>query len=140
MADGMKKTRQRQAILRVLSQKGEPLTAEEISVEVLGEMPGMALSTVYRNLERFEQAGQIESVTLDDNIARYFLRKEKHGHYMICTVCRACVRIDDCPLKALERRLEKDTGYEISGHNLTILGRCPECRKKQRAEEGEKSV
>lgn len=129
MAAALKNTKQREAILRVLAEGSGPLTAEEIGERVRCTYPSLALSTVYRNLERFEQAGRIESVVLDDNVARYFLKGGKHGHYMICTDCHASVRIDDCPLQELEGRLAKDTGYEISGHNLTIFGRCPKCRK-----------
>ena len=125
----MKNTRQRAAILRVLEESAEPLSAEEVYSRLCGEEPTMALSTVYRNLERFCAENLLHRDTFGDSVVRYSLAR-RHGHYLICTGCDARVRIDGCPLSALEEGLARDTGFSIESHTLTIYGKCPHCAAK----------
>lgn len=131
MSEGFKNTKQREAILHALQAAESPLSAEEVSAQVTKEHPKVALSTVYRNLERFADAGLLERCLFHDGITRYSLSEGRHGHYLICTACNAKLRIGGCPLKQVERELAKDTGFEICGHDLTIYGLCPHCRKKE---------
>ena len=130
----MKNTKQRAAILRLLSQDEGPFTAEEIFEALHTEFPSLALSTVYRNLEKFTEAGLVRRDSFNDGIIRY-ASVEEHGHYLICTGCDRKIRLDDCPLGALENELSKSTGFEIDGHSLTIYGKCPACRDKHRHKE-----
>lgn len=135
----MKNTRQRAAILRVLEAGAEPMSAEEVYSRLRGEEPALALSTVYRNLERFSAENLLRRDTFGDGVVRYSLAR-RHGHYLICTGCDARVRIDACPLSALEEGLARDTGFSIESHSLTIYGKCPKCmeREKRRGKSGEK--
>lgn len=128
MAD-LKNTKQRGAIMQVLKSLAEPASAEDIFAGLKDEFPSLALSTVYRNLERFAAAGLVNRDSFNDGIIRYSLAEE-HGHYLICTECDCKIKIDDCPLSGMEQELAKNTGFEIDGHNLTIYGKCPRCRKK----------
>jgi len=125
--DGLKNTKQRAAILALLESSAEPVSAEDLYEKMKAEFPTLAVSTVYRNLERFTALGIIEKEVFPDGVLR-FLSAEKHGHYLICTVCSKKIKLGACPLAGLERRLEKDTGFEIDGHSLTIYGKCPNCR------------
>ncbi len=125
----LKNTKQRSAILHLLAHSGEPRTAEELFDALKGEFPNLALSTVYRNLERFSEAGLVNKDSFNDGVIRYSAGQE-HGHYLICTGCDKKIRLDDCPLSGIEQELAKNTGFEIDGHSLTIYGKCPACRNK----------
>ncbi len=127
----LKNTKQRGAIMRILKQSSEPVSAEDIFAGLKDEHPNLALSTVYRNLERFAADALIKKDVWSDGVVRYSLAEEHHGHYLICTGCSAKVKIDDCPLSGIEQCLAHDTGYEIEGHTLTIYGKCPKCVKKE---------
>jgi Fe2+ or Zn2+ uptake regulation protein len=122
-----KNTKQRGAIMQILKQSAEPVSAEEIFGCLKEECPSLALSTIYRNLERFAVDGLINKDVFNDGIVRYSLAEAHHGHYLVCTQCSAKIKIEDCPLSHLEQGLARDTGYEIEGHTLTIYGKCPEC-------------
>lgn len=124
----LKNTKQRAAILRVLKSLAEPASAEEVFSNLKDDFPTLALSTVYRNLERFAAAGLVKKDSFNDGIIRYSLAEEHHGHYLICTECDCKIKIDDCPLSNMEEELAKNTGFEIDGHNLTIYGKCPRCK------------
>ena len=127
----LKNTKQREAILQALNRAEAPLSAEEVCVQVTKEYPRLALSTVYRNLERFADAGLLERCLFHDWSTRYSPKRDHHGHYLICTACNAKLRIGGCPLENVKQTLERETGYEISGHDLTIYGVCPRCKRDQ---------
>ena len=131
----LKNTKQRGAILRFLENSPEPVSAEEIFVLLKPSFPQLALSTVYRNLERFTASGILQKINFEDGIIRYTLAKE-HDHYLICTGCSKKIRLDDCPLSPLELELARSTGFEIERHSLTIYGKCPGCQK-EKAEKSE---
>ncbi len=131
----LKNTKQRGAIMRILKQNSDPVGAEDIFAALKDEYPRLALSTVYRNLERFTADGLIKKDLWSDGIVRYSIAQEHHGHYLICTGCSAKIKIEDCPLSSIERGLAQDTGYEIEGHTLTIYGKCPKCIRRGGAQE-----
>lgn len=117
--------------MQALGQAEAPLSAEEVCAAVTRQYPRLALSTVYRNLERFADAGLLERCLFHDGVTRYSQVREHHGHYLICTACNAKLRIGGCPLEDVEQKLEQDTGFEISGHDLTIYGVCPQCKRER---------
>lgn len=129
----VKNTKQRCAIMQILKQSSDPVSAEDIFAALKAENPSLALSTVYRNLERFAGDGLIKKDVWRDGIVRYSIAQEHHGHYLICTECSAKIRIEDCPLTGIEQGLAHDTGYEIEGHTLTIYGKCPKCVRREKA-------
>ena len=56
-------TRQRALILRLIRESGEHPTAEEIYRKAKEEMPGIALATVYNNLNHLAQEGEIRKIS-----------------------------------------------------------------------------
>lgn len=127
----LKNTKQRSAIMGILQKSAEPVSAEDIFAALREEYPNLALSTVYRNLERFAENGLLNRDVFNDGVVRFSLGEGHHGHYLICTECSNKIKIDDCPLMRLEQGLARETGYEIEGHTLTIYGKCPECLRRE---------
>lgn len=128
----MKNTKQRGAILHFLENSPDPVSAEEIFVLLKPSFPQLALSTIYRNLERFTESGILQRINFEDGVIRYALAKG-HDHYLICTGCSKKIKLDDCPLSPLEMQLAHKTGFQIERHSLTIYGKCPDCQKKKTA-------
>ena len=117
-------------IMNLLAERNTPLTAEEIGEAIAPSYPKLALSTVYRNLELFTNAGLLEKSFFQDGVTRYSLAKGHHGHYLICTGCQEKIRLEDCPLHELEHKLTDETGFTITDHDLTLYGLCPACKGK----------
>ena len=65
------------------------------------------------------------------DLSRY-ARREEHGHYLVCTQCHSRIRLQECPLTAMEKELERETGFSIDRHQLTLYGKCPACRKREK--------
>lgn len=127
----MKNTQRRAAILAEVSASQGPVSAEEIFQRLQERFPTLALSTVYRNLERFAADGLVEKETSPDGVFRY-AGKDDHGHYLVCTQCHSRVRLHECPLSAMEEKLEEETGFSIDRHQLTLYGKCPACKEREK--------
>ncbi len=127
----MKNTQRRAAILAEVSASQGPVSAEEIFERLQERFPTLALSTVYRNLERFAADGLVEKETSPDGVFRY-AGKDDHGHYLVCTQCHSRVRLHECPLSAMEEKLEEETGFSIDRHQLTLYGKCPACKEREK--------
>ena len=130
---GLKNTPGRQAVLEVLAQTEEPVSAEEVYRRILAgaEKPSrpVSLSTVYRTLSTLAEKGLLLRSSGPDGTLLYQLRDSRHRHYLICTRCGSSVPIPGCPLEGLERSLGAETGFSITGHNLELYGLCPRCAR-----------
>ncbi len=129
---GLKWTKQRKAVYRILWEATEPLSAARIYTLAGLETDGgeYALSTIYRILSAFEESGYVEKSTwLGDGTVVYSLNRGKHTHYAVCLECHRRIPLQNCPFAHI--RLEKDTGdFTVISHKLELYGYCRECRKE----------
>ncbi|MGE4548380.1 MAG: Fur family transcriptional regulator [Intestinibacillus sp.] len=127
---GLRRTHQREIILRILVQAEAPMAADEIHA-LAAQEDRMGLSTTYRVLAQLTEHGLLLKNDGGDGRFYYQLNSpQSHKHTLHCTVCGDVVPIEGCPLGELERRLCEETGYVITGHSLAFTGVCPNCRAK----------
>lgn len=133
--EGVKKTKQRIDIFKILYSSHEPLSAADIFTRLNNEHPSemYAFSTIYRNLIAFEKAGVISKTILaTEENALYELKSGKHRHYVVCLKCHKKMPIAVCPLHEITHEIEHSVpGFEITGHNLEIYGYCEDCSKEK---------
>ncbi len=128
---GLKKTKQRSAILEILQKNSQPVSAEQIFLELSEKKISASLSTVYRSLEAMAQKGVVTKINISsEGKALFELNTNMHRHYLVCLGCKKIIALDYCPLEGYEEKLEGETDFFIVGHRLDIFGYCPECRKK----------
>lgn len=128
---GLKNTRCRENILQILEHSERPLTAEEIFLEVKRSGEDACLSTVYRSLEALAAKDVVrKAASAENGSAMFELNRNVHRHYLICLNCHHMIPVENCPLGELEKSLEKETGFSVTGHSLEIYGYCAECRKQ----------
>ncbi len=131
--EGVKKTRQRVDIYKILHEAEQPLSASEIYDALNLENPKerYAFSTVYRNLLAFEKAGiVVKSVLSTEDNAVYELKQEAHKHYAVCLLCHVKIPIKSCPLHHIAHDIENSIpGFQVTGHQLEIYGYCDKCKK-----------
>lgn len=119
---GLKNTRQRNDILKILVEAVVPMCAEEI-YELTSDM---SLSTVYRTLEAFYECGVVKKENiLDGDKMHYELADGKHRHYAVCLECGGLTHIDVCPVHDADV-----SGFTVTGHKLELYGYCRACAKK----------
>jgi Fur family ferric uptake transcriptional regulator len=129
-AVGQRLTANREALLDALVTAPRPLTIPEI----LDDRPGLAQSSVYRNLVVLEDAGVVHRVVGADEFARWELAEHltEHHHHLICA---SCGRVEDVPASAgLERSvaaaaaaITRSTGFRTQHHRLDLVGLCATC-------------
>ncbi len=129
---GLKITKKRTGILKVLEKVEHPVDVLEIKDKLNENDIEINLSTIYRALENMSEVGIVKKVNFSDDARIFFeLDKNVHHHYLHCLKCKALVMIDSCPLKDYQKNLAKKTNYNLVGHNLDIYGYCPKCQEKK---------
>lgn len=127
---GIKRTRQREDVFRVLTQAEEPMTAMEIYQRVMDNThnSNYAISTIYRSLAVFEENDLVEKNTLmGEDMAVYEWKREQHKHYAICLACRRKIPLQECPVEHLHIHSGPED-FTITGHKLELYGYCKDCQ------------
>ena len=122
-------SKQREAILSLLSKKNYHPTAYEIYDIVRKDFPRMSIATVYRNVDQLSQMAKIRKLEATNAPAKYDGNMEKHYHI----TCERCGAVDDV---WLDSNIDKkfDISEFIPEHNLTgfkleFYGICANCCK-----------
>ena len=123
-----RKSKNMDSIISILEKTSNPISAEDIFQIAKKEHRSLALSTVYRIIEKLLNSGIIHETIKDGDKALYELIQSGHKHYMICTNCKTLIPVDMCPFIELEHQIEQNTGFKITGHKFEIYGICPDCK------------
>lgn len=126
--EGIKWTRQRKDVYRVLLAAAEPLSAVQVYNRIEQKQDeNYAVSTVYRILSVFEQRGLVTKTTwLGDGTVLYELNTGGHTHYAICLKCHKKVALKACPFEHLHLENSPEN-FQITGHKLELYGYCENC-------------
>lgn len=128
---GLKWTRQRKLVYKVLWEAKEPLNAAQIYHLIEKEAAGeeYALSTVYRILAAFEELALVEKTTgMVDGTVLYSLERGEHTHYAVCLKCHKRIPLQSCPFMHIH--LEEDAeDFTVTGHKLELYGYCKDCKE-----------
>lgn len=123
-------TSQRSSILDVLfSNIKYVMSVEDIAKEVQKLESYANLTTVYRNLEVFENIGIVHRTVFDDNMSYYKICfKSHHHHHFICTNCHRIADMEYCPMGDVEK-IAKKNHFDIQYHNFEVFGICERCQQ-----------
>ena len=135
---GYRMTVPRQAILDVLSNTTEHLSAEDIYLKVHKIHPAIGLTTVYRTLELLIKTGIVFKFDFGDGRARYELSENPkgigHHHHLVCKDCGRIIDYTDFIneeielLKRTEKELSKKYKFKITNHMIQFYGLCEKCK------------
>ena len=117
-------TKQRAAVLEVVSRHGCHYTAEEIFIEAGKILPAISRATVYNNLHALERERLIRRITAEDSSDRYDSSYIPHGHLY----CTKCGDIADFELPRLADELANIAGGEIDSYELKVRYICDKCK------------
>lgn len=124
---GYRITPQRLAVLQILRQADDHLTAVEVFQRARQTMPGITEATVYRSLNFLVSHGLALAAHLGGNQLAYEFA-DRHHHHLICRQCGQSIEIDHHMLDELYQKLEQTTGFAIDSLHMTFFGLCPDCR------------
>ena len=81
-AAGLRPTRQRLALARLLFEKGDRhITADELHAEAVEAGVGVSLATVYNTLNQFTEAGLLREVAVEAGRAYFDTNTSDHHHF-----------------------------------------------------------
>jgi len=124
-AAGLRVTPQRLALHRLLAGAPRHVTAEALLREAAGDLPGLALPTVYSTLELFAELGIVRRVAAP-GAARYDTNAEPHDHFT-CSRCGALLDLDTSAGRAAARRAAEDAGHRVDAATVVVSGLCADC-------------
>ncbi len=126
----IKRTRQKEAILRVLRGTTAHPTAEWVYGEVRKEILNVSLGTVYRNLRQLAERGEILELAFNGGPSRFDSRTDAHCHF-VCEKCGGVFDIDEPVHKELNESVAQKTGFQVSHYRLEFSGLCKKCQKRR---------
>jgi Fur family transcriptional regulator, ferric uptake regulator len=126
--EGLRNTRQKQRLLGILKEADRPMSINEIHSLIAQELPKIAKSTIYRNIDSLLSQDLIEKYHLNDNETFYRIKANQHDHkhFVICDDCKKIFDLPTCPIHALENAMEEE-GFIIKDHQIQISGLCKDC-------------
>ena len=129
-------SRQRRKILETLQNNVVHTSAEYIHQVLQKEHSKISLATVYRNLNKMAETGEIKKINGLEDSSHYDHNTHLHYHFF----CKKCRKIFDLPSDIspnLVRKAEMVSGFKIDTHEIVFHGECKECRKDNK--EGEQN-
>ena len=121
-------TIQRFLVLETVKELQCHATADEVYDAIAKQHPGISRATVYRNLNRLSETGDIRKLELPNGADRYDPLCHSHYHAR----CVRCNKIFDVKMEFMENleKSVKDTrGFVFTGHDIIFKGICLECNK-----------
>lgn len=119
-------TKQRAAILQVIREADEHLTANGVFENAKRILPGISFATVYNSLRYLKEAGQISEISFGNGASRFDSMTSRHDH-AICTKCGRLVDMEiELPAEIINFAAEFSR-FKLESIELTLRGLCPEC-------------
>lgn len=129
---GLRRTKARETVLKLLSTSGRPMTHQEITNHP--EANELDRVTLYRILTALQQANLVHRVQGTDGSLRFCFRVQKqaecsgnHPHFL-CVNCNQmeCLIGQSLPWVSVQE------GAEIIGKQLVVYGLCPKCARNKK--------
>ncbi len=119
-------TKQRQAVLQVIRESENHLTANEVFEDARRILPGISFATVYNSLHYLKNENLIGEVTFGNDASRYDRNLMRHDHAM-CNVCGKLVDLElQIPDGMLNEAAERSR-FKPESIEITLRGLCPAC-------------
>ena len=120
---GLRLTRQREQVYRLLLRKRDHPTADEVFLRAKRERPDISLATVYNCLDALVQCGLVRKVQFHHGASRFCPNMTEHCHFY----CDECDTVFDLELPAAQAAVPMPDGFKASHYDIAIHGVCPAC-------------
>jgi Fur family transcriptional regulator, ferric uptake regulator len=119
-ARGMRMTEQRRVIARVLASADDHPDVEELYRRCAAVDHHISISTVYRTVKLFEDAGIIERHDFRDGRARYEQVPDSHHDHLINLRTGEVIEFQSEEIEALQAEVARRLGYRLVDHRLEL--------------------
>jgi Fur family ferric uptake transcriptional regulator len=119
-AKGMRMTEQRRVIARVLGASEDHPDVEELYRRCAKIDEHISISTVYRTVKLFEDAGIIERHDFRHGRARYEQIPEAHHDHLINLRTGEVIEFQSEEIERLQAEIARHLGYKLVDHRLEL--------------------
>jgi len=122
-------TRQRAAVLELLSDQGEFRSAHQIHESLTARGQAIGLATVYRTLQGLAEVGEIDVLRRDGETTFRRCERRAHHHHLVCRQCGLTVELQGDLVERWARELADLNGFVEVENTLEFSGLCANCAK-----------
>ena len=122
-AAGVRITRQRAVILKVLSEAQDHPDAMEVFIRARRMDDSVSLTTVYRTLKLLEVKGEIHRHAFEGGPARFEPADSAHHDHLIDLDTGKVIEFQSERIEAIQKEIADRLGYDIVHHRLELYGR-----------------
>ena len=119
-AKGMRMTEQRRVIARVLGASEDHPDVEELYRRSVKIDDRISISTVYRTVKLFEDAGIIERHDFREGRARYEQMPDSHHDHLINLRDGKVIEFTSEEIEKLQAEIARKLGYKLVDHRLEL--------------------
>jgi Fur family ferric uptake transcriptional regulator len=117
---GMRMTEQRRVIAQVMEAASDHPDVEELYRRAAAIDPKISLSTVYRTLNLFEEAGLVTKHDFKDGRARFEPLPDTHHDHLIDIRSGKVIEFRNEEIEAIQELIAKRLGYRLVDHRLEL--------------------
>ena len=121
-ANGMRMTEQRRVIARVIETASDHPDVEELHRRAAAIDRRISISTVYRTVKLFEDAGMIARHDFRDGRARYETVPEEHHDHLIDLRSGRVIEFRSEDIEKLQEIVARELGFRLVDHRLELYG------------------
>ena len=118
----MKMTAQRREIAQVLSLANDHPDVEELHHRAAEIDSSVSISTVYRTVRLFEEAGILDRHDFGDGRARYEEATYEHHDHLINIKSGAVIEFTNDEIEAIQERIAREHGLRLVDHRHELYG------------------
>lgn len=128
---GLKYTRQREIVLKILYHSDTHFTPEALYMEVKRREPSLnvGIATVYRTLNLLEESGMVTSLSFGTAGKKFELANKPHHDHLICKNCGKIVEFENSIIERQQALIAKEHKFKLTGHLMQLYGICEACNQ-----------
>ncbi len=128
---GLRMTRQRQLIAKVLLTAEGHLTIDELHQLIRKHDEGVGYATIYRTVKLLTECGLVNSAQFGDGATRFesTINRDHHDH-LICTNCQKIIEFENEEIEELQHQVCEEHQFTMVHHKMEIYGLCSVCAAK----------
>lgn len=130
-ARGMRMTEQRRVIAQVLEGASDHPDVEELYRRAAAIDPRISLSTVYRTVNLFEEAGLVTKHDFKDGRARFEPIPDEHHDHLIDVRSGKVIEFRNEEIEAIQDVIARKLGYRLVDHRLELYAVPLEAKKDE---------
>ncbi|MFQ6611990.1 MAG: Fur family transcriptional regulator [Fidelibacterota bacterium] len=129
--EGLKYTKQRQAVWDEICSTTTHRDAEDIYLTIVKRGLRVSRATVYRTIDVLVKNKMVRKLELGEGRARYEHRLDvSHHDHLVCRKCGKIVEFVDDRIESLQEVIVRQHGFELDYHSHQLFGVCSSCREQ----------